>query len=339
MSLTCAPVAGVAAEALLPVLHDAEEDDERIRAALRDPACQAYAATVAGHLVGAAVVRWRQSEPSEIVYLAVAAAERGKGYGQRIVAALQAELPTYGRTLLVGTANSALDNIAFYQKCGFRMSAVKRDFFDYIRPPVREHGIEMRDMIVFSYEIDDVSGIRVLLVSGSTRAASTNTAALRTVRMLAPGGVTAVLFDGLADLPPFIPDDDTAPMPVEWLRRQLAAADVVLFCTPEYAGALPGSFKNLIDWTVGSGELYRKPVAWINVAAGGRGGGAMAELRRVLGYVDAAVIEPACVRVPVPRDAVGPDGTVVDDAIRAGLTDVLHTITKYCTEHRNAAVR
>ncbi|WP_306796085.1 NAD(P)H-dependent oxidoreductase [Nocardia sp. XZ_19_369] len=25
----------------------------------------------------------------------------------------------------------------------------------------------------------------------------------------------------------------------------------VLFCTPEYAGTLPGSLKNLLDWTVG----------------------------------------------------------------------------------------
>jgi len=62
-------------------------------------------------------------------------------------------------------------------------------------------------------------------------------------------------------------------------------------------------------------------------------------LRTVLGYVDAAVIEPACVGLPVPRDAIGPDGTVTDDGVRAGLVDVLHTITKYCVEHRNAAVR
>jgi len=45
------------------------------------------------------------------------------------------------------------------------------------------------------------------------------------------------------------------------LRRQIAASDAVLFCTPEYAGALPGRFKNLLDWTVGGGEIYGKPVA------------------------------------------------------------------------------
>jgi chromate reductase len=324
MSLEIVPAHGAAAEALLAILHDAEEDDERILAAMREPACTTYAATRDGRTVGAAVVRWDEHEPSELLYLAVDAAERGHGHGRQIVAALQAELPAHGRTLLVGTANCALDNIAFYQKCGFRMSAVHRDFFDYIQPPITEHGIVMRDMIVFSYEAPATT--RILLVSGSTRAASTNTAALRTARRLAPAGVTAVLYDGLADLPAFSPDDADPHPAVRHLRHQLAAADVVLFCTPEYAGALPGSFKNLIDWTVGSGELYRKPVAWINVAAEGRGGGATAELRTVLGYVDAQVIEPACVRLPVARDAIGPDGTVDGDAFRAGLTAALQAI-------------
>jgi ribosomal protein S18 acetylase RimI-like enzyme len=147
--------AGKDAETLVPLLHDAEEDDERIRAALRDPACAAYVARAGGETLGAAVVRWDDREPSEILYIAVAAPVRGTGVGQRLVAAIQAELPTHGRTLLVGTANSALDNIAFYQKCGFRMYAVKRDYFDYIQPPIRDHGIVMRDMIMFSYDLDD----------------------------------------------------------------------------------------------------------------------------------------------------------------------------------------
>ena len=139
-------------ESLIPLLHDAEEDDDRIRAALWDPAVQGYLARVGDEPVGAAVMRWSGDEPSELLYLAVAESARRRGYGRRIVAALQAELPRHGRTMLVGTANCALDNIAFYQQCGFRMYAVKRDFFAYIDPPLSENGIVMRDMIVFSYE-------------------------------------------------------------------------------------------------------------------------------------------------------------------------------------------
>ncbi|WP_432992540.1 GNAT family N-acetyltransferase [Dactylosporangium sp. CA-233914] len=147
MSFELVAVDRAAAEGLVPVLRDAEEGDERIRAVLDDPRCRAYAARDDGRLVGAAVVRHVPQEPSEIVYLAVDAEHRRRGHGRRILAALQRRGP-----LVVGTANSSLDNIAFYQRCGFRMLAVRRDFFDYIDPPVHEHGIRMRDMIIFSYE-------------------------------------------------------------------------------------------------------------------------------------------------------------------------------------------
>jgi chromate reductase len=155
--------------------------------------------------------------------------------------------------------------------------------------------------------------IRVLLVSGSTRRQSTNTAALSAAALAAPGRVTTVLYDGLADLPAFNPDDDgdRLPEPVAGLRQHIADADAVLFCTPEYAGTLPGSFKNLLDWTVGGGEIYGKPVAWINVAAPGRGKGAEDSLMAVLGYVGADIVEAACRRIPVDRSAIGPDGTVI----------------------------
>ena len=166
--------------------------------------------------------------------------------------------------------------------------------------------------------------MRVLLVSGSTRSGSTNGAALATAAALAPAGVTAVRYDGLAALPAFNPDDDgdQPPGPVAGLRREIEASDAVLFCTPEYAGTLPGSFKNLLDWTVGGGQLYGKPVAWLNAAAAGRGGGAQETLRSVLGYVGAVIVEPACRHLPVDRAAIGPDGTVSDPAFAAGMAGV-----------------
>ena len=133
-----------------------------------------------------------------------------------------------------------------------------------------------------------------------------------------------------SDLPAFNPDDDVERphCAVAGLRQQLAAADAVLFCTPEYAGTLPGSLKNLLDWTVGSGELYGKPVAWINVANPGRGEGAQAALATVLGYVGAVVIDSACARLPVGRDAVGLDGLVADKSIRAGMTGICQEILR-----------
>jgi chromate reductase len=168
----------------------------------------------------------------------------------------------------------------------------------------------------------------VLLVSGSTRSGSVNASALAAAAAAAPGRVTAVMYDGLARLPAFNPDDDGDHLPkaAAELRRQIAAADAVLFSTPEYAGSLPGSFKNLLDWTVGGGELYGKPVVWINVAAEGRGRAAQETLAIVLGYVGAVIIETACRHIPLDRAAIGPDGMVTDPRFHteiAGVWDAL----------------
>jgi len=156
------------------------------------------------------------------------------------------------------------------------------------------------------------------MISGSTRNGSTNTAVLKTAAALSPPELSLQLYDGLKDLPQFDPDDDRDPLPLEAerLRAALEAADAVLICTPEYAGALPGSFKNLLDWTVGGGT-YRKPIAWINASwAPTKAAGAHAELRTVLGYVDADIAEQACVHIPVGRPDIGADGLVSDDGAR-----------------------
>ena len=171
---------------------------------------------------------------------------------------------------------------------------------------------------------------RILLISGSTRQRSGNTAALRTVQAMAPDGITAEMYQGLAALPAFSPDEDEQPPgPAAALRARIAAADALLFCTPEYAGTLPGSLKNLLDWTVGGGEIYGKPVGWINVAVGGRGAGAEEHLAMVLRYVGAVAVDGACVRVPVPRDVAGPDGIIADPAIRAALGAALTALAEH----------
>ncbi len=170
--------------------------------------------------------------------------------------------------------------------------------------------------------------VQVLLVTGSTRRLSMNTAARRTAGAAPPSGVVTPLLEALATLPAFNPDHDHDPLPtaVADLRRRLASADAVLFCTPEYAGGLPGSFKNLLDWTVGGGDLHRKPVAWVTLAPEDRGDGAGAALQSVLGYVDAHVVVDACTRVPIAGVAIDADGLIADTGVLAAVVDALRAI-------------
>ena len=165
----------------------------------------------------------------------------------------------------------------------------------------------------------------LLLISGSLRDGSTNTAMLRTAQAIDPD---TELFAGMGALPHFSPDadDDALPAAVAELRAAVGRVDAILVCTPEYAGALPGAFKNLLEWLVGGGEAYRKPIAWINVsgpAAPSGGADAHDSLRKVVSYLSMEIVEEACVRIPIARDAVGEDGLVADPAIREQLAAAL----------------
>ena len=112
--------------------------------------------------------------------------------------------------------------------------------------------------------------LHVLLISGSLREGSTNTAILRTANELAGGaGVATTLYGGIADLPTSTltmtarESPCTPPLPnYSADRRGRRSAPV----HAEYAGALPGALKNLLEWTVGDGGTYRKPIAWINAS-------------------------------------------------------------------------
>jgi chromate reductase len=177
-----------------------------------------------------------------------------------------------------------------------------------------------------------VSVRRMLLVSGSLRERSTNSAVLRTAQRVQPGAVDATLFGGLADLPAFNPDldNDRLPAAVADLRDAIRASDGVLFSTPEYAGGLPGAFKNLLDWTIGDdrpGSMYEKPVAWLNVAARGAPN-AHESLRKVLGYVHATIVESACLALPVTSAMVDADGLLADETVIRQLVNSMQMLAE-----------
>src|SRR5688572_28949006 len=112
--------------------------------------------------------------------------------------------------------------------------------------------------------------IRLLTISGSLRSRSTNTEVLRALALLAPLWVTVRQYEGLATLPGFNPDLDgenmTPPAAVQDLRSEIANADAIVICSPEYAHGVPGSLKNALDWLVSVPDVVHKPTALVNVS-------------------------------------------------------------------------
>jgi GNAT superfamily N-acetyltransferase len=142
-------------EALIPILLQAEHSERALRWGLANLVDCVYHMDVDGQPVAAATVQWR-NDPAEIIELAVAPQMHGQGYGRRMIHAIIELARQRGKQqLIVGTANSSIGNLAFYQKCGFRMESVRRDYFWYYREPVYEDGIRIRDMLMFSYDLNE----------------------------------------------------------------------------------------------------------------------------------------------------------------------------------------
>ena len=154
MGVTIREVTGQDIEPLIPVLLQAEESESALRWSLTHLVDTVYRMDDGDTLVGAATVRWH-TDPCEIMELAIVAERQGRGLGKQLVQWLLDEGHRRGkRAIRVGTANSSISNIAFYQKTGFRMDHVRQDYFRYYREPRYENGIQIRDMLVFRYDLD-----------------------------------------------------------------------------------------------------------------------------------------------------------------------------------------
>ncbi|HEY8030301.1 MAG TPA: NAD(P)H-dependent oxidoreductase [Gaiellaceae bacterium] len=167
--------------------------------------------------------------------------------------------------------------------------------------------------------------MKILGVSGSTRAESLNTALLREAAKLAPAGVELDLWDGVADLPIYDQDlEDDVPDSVRRLREDWGSADAILFVTPEYNGSVPGGLKNAVDWASrpkGEAPLLNRTVAVVGASRGQFGAlWAQQDLRRILGIAGARVVGDP---VPVSRAHEGFDEAAID-----GVRDVLEALVQ-----------
>ena len=116
------------------------EDAPRDLLLLADPSPEAvdsylargrcFVAELGGEIVGEYVLIDTRPQTGELVNIAVSEQEQGRGLGQKLVQHAISWAHTNGyKTIGVGTGNSSIGQLVLYQKCGFRMVGVDRDFF------------------------------------------------------------------------------------------------------------------------------------------------------------------------------------------------------------------
>jgi chromate reductase len=175
--------------------------------------------------------------------------------------------------------------------------------------------------------------MRILAVSGSLRAGSHNTSLLRAAAEAAPEGVEVELWEGIGDLPIYDQDLEGSDLPdaVHRLREDWAAADAILFATPEYNGSVPGGLKNAVDWAsrpVREAALTNQTVAVIGASTGQFGAmWAQADLRKILGVAGARVVAD---ELPVTRahEKFDAEGRLLDGELFERLRLLLETLAR-----------
>jgi len=187
----------------------------------------------------------------------------------------------------------------------------------------------------------DMNVIKLAAISGSLRAASANTAVLRTLQDLMPADVQMDLLP-LDDVPLYNQDlDGPQPLPeVARLRAAIEAADGLVICTPEYNGGVPGVLKNALDWAsrpAVASPLKHKPVVIMSCSPAFTGGArAHAQLRETF----ASTLSRLVVRPPVVIAAVHTklqQGRLADEANLKFALEAVGDLVAEIHAHRHAA--
>jgi chromate reductase len=127
---------------------------------------------------------------------------------------------------------------------------------------------------------------KIAVIVGSLRKDSINKKLALAVAKLAAGKLELKLVD-ISDLPLFNQDlEADYPASARRVKAEIAAADAVLFVTPEHNRSIPAAMKNVIDWVArpyGQSNWPGKPGAILGTS-GGQVGTAIAQdhLRSIL---------------------------------------------------------
>jgi ribosomal protein S18 acetylase RimI-like enzyme len=124
----------------------ADPSEQRIRGYLI--AAHAFVGVSDAAPVSVLVMRWRNADEVEIMNVAVALEHQRTGIGRAMMEFAAEYANVRGATTVsVGTGNSSLGELRFYQRLGFRITGVSRDYFGDYDPPIFEEGIRCLDMI------------------------------------------------------------------------------------------------------------------------------------------------------------------------------------------------
>ena len=177
---------------------------------------------------------------------------------------------------------------------------------------------------------------KIAVIVGSLRRDSFNGKLANALTKLAPAGFTLSTIN-IGDLPLYNQDDDgNQASQVKRLKSEIAAADGVIFVTPEYNRSIPGVLKNAIDHAsrpYGQSAWAGKPAGVIGISVGAIGTSlAQQHLRNILAYLDVPTLGQPEAFLQMKDDLFESDGSI-GPASRAFLQGWMDKYVAWVNKH------
>jgi chromate reductase len=177
--------------------------------------------------------------------------------------------------------------------------------------------------------------VHILAMIGSLRRRSYNRMTYEAARELLPDGVTIEAAD-IGSIPPFnldVLEEQGAPESVWRLKQQIAAADAVVFFSPEYNFSVPGVLKNAVDWASrpAADQPFRgKPVAIMGASTGRFGTARMQyHLRQIFVFLEALPLGKPEVMIGDCAEKFDAEGRLTDERTRAQIRGQLEALAAW----------
>jgi chromate reductase, NAD(P)H dehydrogenase (quinone) len=162
---------------------------------------------------------------------------------------------------------------------------------------------------------------KIAIIVGSLREGSINRKVARSICALRDDNLDCSMVE-IGDLPLYNQDLDSNP-PEQWtrFRQQVATADGVLFCSPEYNRGVPGVLKNAIDVgsrPYGQSVFDKKPTAIVTASPGSIGGfGANHQIRQACVFLNMPMMQqPEAYLGHVSEDSFDSDGKLKEGPLK-----------------------
>jgi NAD(P)H-dependent FMN reductase len=183
-------------------------------------------------------------------------------------------------------------------------------------------------------QVSSAASMKILAVSGSLRAASSNGTLLRALPLVSPPDMKFTFRAPLDALPYFNPDieQEGLPQPVAHWRAEIRDHAALVICSPEYAHGVPGVLKNALDWLVGGVEITAKPIAVFQTSLPSTI--AHASLLEILRVMGGNVIPEASVPVLLRGRKLDEHGIASDSTLSTTLHDAMTALSSAVSTSR-----